>query len=230
MTATSERQSLSWKSLGHQCLLVSGNTLMAIGWGRVLQVLITLGTANLLFEEQPCHDRLYPAVIRALLLSTVEFVHCTLGLTRSKPLFVLLFLVVRGGVQYFAGPNGYFDYVASCAQWPYVYTVSCWSIGEFLRFGCFTVAETSSSMSSLSKSMRYIVGPIAFPLGAFGEMLMLKSLADHPSTQPRHKILVWTLISLWPFGFAILMKQLLAQKKKHFDSLKRQSSTKKKNV
>jgi uncharacterized membrane protein YccF (DUF307 family) len=227
MTSTSERQFSSWKSLGHQCLLVFGNTVMAVGWAHVLVVLITLGTANSLFEEQACHDQLYPAVIRALLLSTVELAHCTLGLTRSKPIFVLLFLVVRGGVEYFAGPNGYFHHVTSCAQWPHLYTVACWSIGEFLRFGCFTVAEMSSSMSSLPKSIRYIVGPIAFPLGAFGEMLMLKSLADHPSTKADHKIWIWTLISLWPFGFAILMKQLLAQKKKHFDSLKRQSLTKK---
>lgn len=195
-----------------------------MGWGRVLMELISLGSANRLLEEQSCHDQLYLTVVRALLLSTIELLHCMVGLTRSKPLFVLMFLLVRGGVEYFAGPYGYFNYV-TCTQWEHLYTVSCWSIGEFIRFSCFTVAEMSSS--SLPKSIRYIVGPIAFPLGAIGEMLMLKSLADHPSTKAEHKIWIWILISLWPFGFAVLMKQLLAQKKKYFDTLKARSVTKK---
>lgn len=212
-----------WTSTIRQCLLVLGNALMTMGWARVLVELVSLVAFS--FDEDSCRKQLYPTVVRALSLSTIELFHCMVGLTRTKSIFVMLFLVVRGGVEYFAGPDGIHDFL-SCLHWTHIYTITCWSLGEFIRFGCFTVAEMSKS--SLPKSVRYVAGPIAFTLGALGEMLMLKRLADHPNTLPHYNFWILVLICMWPFGFAILMKQLLKQKKKHFDSFNSKEKTKKK--
>jgi len=194
-----------------QALLVGGNAMMTLGWARVLIELVSLHAASSL-DGESCINKLYPCLWRALAFSSIEFFHCISGLTRSNPAFVLMFLVVRSGVEYFAGPSVSSATAGNdCMHWTHLYTLTCWSVGEVVRFGCFTLAEMSSS--KLPKSVRYIVGPIAFPLGALGEMFMVKRLAENSE---HHKVWIWIVVALWPLGFAPLMAQLLRQRKKHF--------------
>jgi hypothetical protein len=60
------------------------------------------------------------------------------------------------------------------------------------------------------KSIRFTVGPILFPIGAGGEFLMVVLAA----TGRRPKLFI--AAALWPIFFYPMMKQLLKQKRKHF--------------
>jgi hypothetical protein len=161
-------------------------------------------------------DVLYVRLVQALGLSILELVHCLTGLTRSKPAMVLMFLCVRGGVEYFVGPAAAADSSsaagADCLHWSHLYTIACWSIGECIRFGCFAVAEMfpDTAYSHGAKHVRYTAGPIMFPLGALGEMAMVTKVAMAKNNNPW----IWFAVSLWPAGFYPLMKQLLRQRKK----------------
>ena len=166
---------------------------MMLGWMHVVVVLVA---------GRDCATVLVPATRLALQLSFLEFFNAVAGVTKSKPQFVLLFAVVRYGVEAWLAP------LLSCDAWAHLLTVACWSCGDVVRFGCF-VWE-----SKTSKWTRYTVGPILFPLGASGEVWMVLTAAREG------RPILYGAALLWPAGFYPLMKQLLRQRRKFISANK----------
>lgn len=184
--------------------LVATNLAMFSAWAHVIYVFVTVGLDGLTDRESDtCEVRLRPALYLALAISTVELFTCMVGLTRSHPMQVLLFATVRAGVELLVTP------LINCNSWQHLFTAFCWSLGDAVRFGCFTLDGLFPG-GTMAKSIRYTVGPVVFPLGTFGEMLMVirAAMEGRPT--------LFVAAALWPAGFYPLMKQLLNQRRKHF--------------
>jgi hypothetical protein len=171
-------------------------------WLRVVVVFATHGW-GILAHNELCNERLSPAVLWALGISLVELITSAFGVTRSRPMQVLLFASVRSGTELLVTP------LITCRAWQHLFTVLCWSTGEVVRFGCFAF-DGINPRARFAKSIRYSLGPILFPLGAAGEMLMVIRAASYGRPW------LYLAASLWPLGFYPLMKQLLKQCRKHF--------------
>ena len=178
---------------------------MMIMWARAMYVLISSGWQTLADENNDtCLQTLRPSLLMALAVSYVELFTSLVGLTRSNPMQVLLFSTVRAGVEVLVAP------LIPCGSWQHLWTALCWGLGDVVRFGCFTVDSLMPGAGTAVKSIRYTVGPIMFPLGAGGEMLMvIRAAADGRPA-------LYAAAALWPAGFYPLMKQLLKQRRKHF--------------
>mmetsp|Transcript_6302 Transcript_6302/g.9154 ORF Transcript_6302/g.9154 Transcript_6302/m.9154 type:complete len:227 (+) Transcript_6302:123-803(+) len=204
-------------------ILVLGNIAMALGWFHVLLVYINYGWNGISSNDplesslEVCEETLRPRIMMALGLSTIELFTSLVGLTRSKPHQVLLFSSVRTGVEILAAP------LLPCNAWQHLWTVLCWSVGDTVRFSCFAIdallapaatdsgnSSSSTSLAHMAKSIRYTVGPLLFPFGAGGEMLMVIRAAIDG------RPVLFLAASLWPAGFYPLMRQLLKQRKRHF--------------
>jgi hypothetical protein len=185
--------------------LLMTNATMMIAWARTLRVLyrnfdsIVDGTGS----SDVCLGILTDYTKLALIISFFEVTNAGMGFTRSKAQFVLLFAVVRMGVELLVAP------LLPCNCWQHLLTVFCWSLGDTIRFGCF-VLDSLVPGGTLAKSVRYTVGPLLFPFGAGGEMLMVVAAASNG------RPLLYLAAALWPAGFYPLMKQLLRQRRKHF--------------
>ena len=184
-------------------VLVATNAVTCLVWLRVLSVYAFPGWGGIAGSDEVCEKSLRPVLATALGVSMVELATALLGLTRSKPIQVLLFAAVRTGTEHLVTP------LIGCRSWQHIFTAFCWSLGEVVRFGCFA-ADGLLPGQSLAKSIRYSVGPILFPLGAAGEMLMVIQAAR--DGRPR----LYLAAMLWPVGFYPLMNQLLRQRRKHF--------------
>lgn len=191
------------------------NLTIMIAWAKVLRTFYR--------QWKPLHDvasavcllQLTPAVRLATVTTFVEFFNALAGLTRSNPRHVLLFCVVRAGVEHLVAPH-----LPACQQWQHLYTVLLWSLGDTIRFGCFAL-DALIPGARFAKGVRYTVGPLLFPLGAAGEALMVVKLAQHTG-----RSYLYLAAALWPLGFFPLMKQLLRQRRKFFHPADRQKSIK----
>lgn len=192
--------------------LVATNATMMFMWARALFVIVSSGWKTLAADNDLCEKTLRPAVLSALAVSFLELFTSLIGLTRSNPIQVLLFSTVRAGVEVLVAP------LLPCGCWQHLLTVTCWSAGDVVRFGCFALDGLAPQMGSLVKSIRYTVGPILFPFGAGGEMLMVIRAASEGRPA------MFIAAALWPAGFYPLMKQLLKQRKKHFQGSSRQKA------
>jgi hypothetical protein len=142
----------------------------------------------------------------------MELFNSITGMTRSKPAQVFLFAIIRYGVELLVGSS-----INTCpTAWSHVVTVTCWSLGDSIRFGCFFLDSVASNGSRWAKYVRYTVGPILFPLGTLGEMLMVLTLAM--DTYKMNKLYAMAMyiaaLILWPMGFYSLFTQLLQQRQK----------------
>ncbi|KAI2496221.1 hypothetical protein MHU86_18272 [Fragilaria crotonensis] len=192
----------------HRLILVASNSITCLIWLRVLFIYYTFAfqdwsSTSTAFQDDFCDGTLRPALFAALAVSMTELATSLLGLTRSKPLQVLLFASVRTGTELLVTP------MIGCTSWQHLFTALCWSLGEVVRFGCFAV-DGMLPDGRVAKSIRYTVGPILFPLGAAGEMFMVIRAAS------QGRPLLYLAAMLWPAGFYPLMKQLLRQRKKYF--------------
>lgn len=195
--------SLKLKSI----LLFIGNTAIAIAW---LRVIFTFMTQSIT-EENTCQS-VRRQTLFALSISAIELLNSVLGLTKSKPHQVLLFSATRAGVELFLAP------LMPCNALEHLWTVGCWALDGPFRFGCFAVDSFLTVFGfkevPMVKSIRYTVSPMIFPLGAGGEMFMVLRAAR--DGRPA----LYLAATLWPLFFYPLMKQLLNQRKKHFNRLK----------
>jgi len=196
-------------------LLLTGNSFIALGWIRVLWTLISCwidnnnnnnNNNNNIKNVEDYMPLIYARLVQALGLSCLELVHCLLGFTKSNPVFVAFFLTIRGGVEYILGSSDNY-------HWTHLYTITCWCLGESIRFASFALAEIFEP--NKFKWIRYTAGPIMFTLGAFGEMIMVAHTAQTHNNNPW----IWFASSLWPLGFYPLMKQLLRQRRKFIKSI-----------
>lgn len=189
--------------------LILSNATMMMGWANVLVVLS--------LHNGDCEQVLTPRIRLALLLSFLELFNAIVGCTRSKPHHVLLFSLIRFGVENLVAP------LLSCDAWQHVLTVASWSAGDTVRFGCFFLDHLVSSDSDVPKRIRYSIGPILFPCGALGEMLMVIAAA---SSQTRwSRLAFYGASALWPVGFYFLYTQLLRQRRKFFAARKARINT-----
>jgi hypothetical protein len=195
------------KTLLKRLALVTSNATMGIMWARVLYIFLSKG--HTLIDEEMCSQLLNPALMFALKVSYLELATSLLGLTRSNYGQVMMFATVRAGVQKWIAP------LMGCGSGEHLLTALCWSVGDVVRFGCFAIDSAIPQLSSSVKSVRYTVGPLLFPLGAGGEMLMVIRAARE-ANQP----LLFLAAALWPVGFYPLMQQLLKQRRKHFSKKK----------
>ena len=196
---------------------------MMFSWMRVLVVLLTFyGNNNVpsILDSSDasrvkytlCNDQFVPIVHFALVISFIELFNSITGMTRSKPAQVLLFAIIRFGVEQIVGPS-----ISTCpTAWSHVLTVACWSLGDTVRFGCFFLDSLASNGSRWAKYVRYSVGPILFPLGTLGEMMMVFTMAGETySANKLHSIAMYVAaLILWPMGFYSLFTQLLRQRQK----------------
>lgn len=185
--------------------LVMANAAVALAWCNVLRVILS-ERQNLLDNDQLCELQLMPATKVALYVSFVELFNSIVGFTRSRASQVLLFGVVRLGVEILLTP------VLSGSNRLHLFTVLCWSLGDTVRFTCFFFDNLVAS--SWPKAIRYSVGPFLFPLGAFGEMLMVLAVGLH--FDGVQQWLIFGAAGLWPLGFINLYQQLLKQRRKFF--------------
>jgi Protein tyrosine phosphatase-like protein, PTPLA len=200
---------------------VFSNAVMMLGWVRVLmRVAALLQQTASPSEETVCQGLLGDATQHALFLSFLELFNAVTGVTRSKPAQVLLFSVIRLGVEILVTP------VISCASWQHVFTIACWSLGDSVRFACFLLDSLLRDGSQTAKKIRYTVGPILFPAGTLGEMVMVIAAANTQEVA-LHKYAIYGAASLWPVGFYALFTQLLRQRKKFFRSIVQQEQLKK---
>lgn len=200
MPSSEERFQRAW--------MLGSNATMMISWARVLRTFYRHHDELLWGDPELstlCEATLVPDLRLALVVSFLEFFNSMVGLTKSNPKSVLLFAVVRAGVEMLAAPM-----LPSCRQWQHLYTTFIWSLGDTVRFGCF-VLDIMVPNARLAKSIRYTVGPVLFPFGAFGEVLMLVEVARY-----RSWYWLYLLAALWPLGFVPLMKQLLKNRRKFF--------------
>jgi very-long-chain (3R)-3-hydroxyacyl-CoA dehydratase len=189
------------------------NALMALGWLRVLVFFVWtfLGRREVTFQP-PCNDEFVPMLHLALMISFLEVFNSVTGVTRSKPAQALLFAVIRFGVETVVAPV-----LPTCpSAWSHVFTVLCWSLGDSVRFGCFFFDSLNADGSRLAKYLRYLVGPVLFPLGTLGEMIMVLTWARQTfSTNVVHSLALYiAALCLWPLGFYSLFTQLLRQRRK----------------
>jgi hypothetical protein len=182
--------------------LVASNFITAAAWGRVAMIIAVNGWPSS-EESTACLDILGPATRLALGVSFVEVFNCIVGFTRSPFPAVLLFSCTRAGVEYLVAPK------VPCGSWQHMLCVAMWSIGDLVRFGCFTV-DTAIPGIRMAKSVRFTVGPILFPIGTFAEMMMVVLAASD------NRPMLYVAAALWPVFFYPMMQQLLKQRRKHF--------------
>jgi Protein tyrosine phosphatase-like protein, PTPLA len=191
--------------------LIVTNALMMLAWASVLVFLIGSKSTTLLnYNQDVCDASISSCIKLALYISFLELFNSIIGVTKSKPQQVLLFSIIRFGVETIVTPQLKFG----CSSWQHIFTVICWSFGDTIRFGCF-LFDIILTRSKVAKSIRYTIGPILFPLGTMGEMLMVIAVANQAEVL-RNKILIFGAASLWPVGFFYLFKQLLRQRRKFF--------------
>lgn len=186
--------------------LIACNFATSLAWANVLFTLITHASQLLVVEDESdeeCNGTLGFATNVALVVSFLEVFNCLTGFTRSPLPAVLLFSCTRMGVEKLVAP------MIPCQSWQHLLTVACWSMGDTIRFGSLAVVTANPSLT-IAKSIRFTIGPVLFPIGAAGEMLMVALAAS----QGRPKLFV--AAALWPFFFYPMMKQLLKQRRKHF--------------
>jgi hypothetical protein len=209
-----------------------------LSWMRVLAFLCTFNFYNLQSLLDPsdatrssrtlCNDQFVPMVYFALIVSFIELFNSITGMTRSKPAQVLLFAMIRFGVELVVGSS-----INACpTAWSHVGTVLCWSLGDSIRFGCFFMDSVASNGSRWAKHIRYSVGPILFPLGTLGEMFMVLTMASDTYRINRlHSIAMYiAALILWPAGFYSLFKQLLQQRRKFLGQIDDVGINKKKTI
>jgi hypothetical protein len=210
MTAVTQSRSVrAW--------LVATNAAVALAWLNV--VLVAFLNREQLWRNESrsateagvvvCQRQLIPATRIALYISFVELFNVLAGFTRSKAPQVLLFGMVRLGVETLLTP------ILGCADRLHLFTVLCWSVGDTVRFSCFFFDNLLSSAAAWPKTIRYSVGPFLFPLGAIGEMLMVMAVAR----LQKNGAVRWAIVGaagLWPAGFITLYRQLLRQRRKFF--------------
>ena len=199
--------------------LIGTNACMMLSWMRVFVFLFIFYGSKLLDSTNAasttptlCNDQFVPMVHSALMISFIELFNSITGMTRSKPAQVLLFAIIRFGVEQIVGSS-----ISTCpSAWSHVATVACWSLGDSIRFGCFFLDSVTSNGSRTAKYVRYTVGPILFPLGTLGEMLMVLTMAvETYSVNKIHSIAMYiAALVLWPIGFYSLFTQLLQQRQK----------------
>eukprot|EP00542_Grammatophora_oceanica_P022184 CAMPEP_0194038462 /NCGR_PEP_ID=MMETSP0009_2-20130614/10701_1 /TAXON_ID=210454 /ORGANISM="Grammatophora oceanica, Strain CCMP 410" /LENGTH=211 /DNA_ID=CAMNT_0038680975 /DNA_START=89 /DNA_END=724 /DNA_ORIENTATION=+ len=190
-------------------ILVVSNGITCLTWALVvLKVVAVPGYKAFANEGDPtaCEESLSPAIQIALAASLLELLSSVTGITRTNPAMVALFTVARSVIELLIAP------MIGCAAWQHVCLGLAWGIGDSVRFGCFTLGALFPD-KPLIKSIRYSVGPIAFPIGVLFEILMLIRAAS--DGRPG----MYIVALLWPAGFYPLMKQLLKQRRKHFASL-----------
>jgi len=200
--------------------IVASNLTMALAWTRSLLSTVALTLAIVLqmkgsipskMVENICRSGVAPCVKMALGVSFLEVLNAVTGVTRSKPWQVLLFSLVRLGVELLVAPL-----LDSCHTWPHLLTIICWSAGDAVRFFCFLVDNLRGG-SRMAKAIRYTVGPVLFPMGALGEMIMVVTAALRQENW-NTKVGILVAASLWPFGFYPLYTGLLRQRRKYFDA------------
>jgi hypothetical protein len=179
------------------------NATMMLAWARTLRVIFRNFHGIVNNDSDICLGILADYTKLALVISFFEVTNAGMGFTRSKAHQVLLFAVIRAGVELLVAP------LLPCGGWQHMLTVTCWSLGDTIRFSCFVLDHLVPG-GTLAKSVRYTVGPMIFPFGAAGEMLMVVAAAADG------RPLMYLAAALWPAGFYPLMKQLLKQRKKHF--------------
>ena len=187
----------------------------SLAWFRVF-LTIALNWSSLFLEDDNsfCIDRLQPITNIALWISFIEVFNCLVGFTRSPLPAVLLFSLTRMGVEKLVAP------MIPCGCWQHILTVMCWSLGDTIRFGSFAI-NTANPSFVFVKSIRFIVGPILFPIGAGGECLMVV-LAAKLNDRPK----LYVAAALWPIFFYPMMQQLLKQRRKHFENKDRKKQIK----
>ena len=202
-------------STGKKGALIATNAVMTICWLNVLFVLLKAFSEDKIQDDNFCTSDVKPALDLAITASFIEALNAVFGITKAKPAAVMMFVIVRAGVEFLAAP------LLPCACWQHMFTAVFWAFGETFRFGCFTTDALVDGLDT-AKSVRYTVGPIAFLCGASGEWTMVLKLAfeDEPTRSFLAKAFLWFCAATWPLGFSILFKQLLSQRKKHFKALK----------
>mmetsp|Transcript_2900 Transcript_2900/g.4020 ORF Transcript_2900/g.4020 Transcript_2900/m.4020 type:complete len:210 (-) Transcript_2900:1174-1803(-) len=195
------------------------NAIMTFMWIRVLRTLFEMATRE--NNAEFCETNLKPALVNAIVTSFLEGVNAVMGVTKSNPANVIMFVVVRAGVEFLAAP------ALPCDCMQHLFTAACWGFGEMCRFGCFTVDGIMGG-SDTAKSIRYTVGPVAFFCGAFGEWLMVIQVlrTGNPDRSALVTAFIVFCVMAWPIGFVSLFKQLLKQRKKHFKA----QANKRKNI
>lgn len=200
--------------------LVLTNAAMMLGWLRVLLLLIFSQYDAIILRHNnsnnSCDEQLVPALRVALLISFVELFNSLAGVTRSKPEQVLLFAVIRMGVEVSVAPL--LDDPSCPSAWQHLFTVFCWSLGDTVRFFCFFIDNLLADGTRWPKAVRYTVGPALFPLGFAGEMLMVVAAAAGREKRAA-KLAMYGAACLWPAGFYPLFTQLLRQRRKFFQGI-----------
>ena len=188
--------------------LVLSNVVTSLCWARVGLAVLN-NSDSISTDDSVCRDAVDDPLRLALLVSFVEVFNSIAGFTRSPIQAVLLFSTTRFGVEYLVGP------LISCGSWQHLLTICSWSIGDTVRFGCLAVA-TAYPQLRIAKSIRFTVGPVLFPIGAFGEMMMVVAAAKDG------RPILYIAAALWPVFFYPMMQQLLKQRRKHFQEKKKQ--------
>ena len=194
---------------------------MTAMWVHVLILLLQLFSVEPNLQESFAITSLKPVLSRAIVTSFLEVFNATMGFTRSKPSNVIMFVVVRAGVEYLASP------LLPYNCWQHLLAATCWACGEMVRFGCFTI-DSLVGGSDTAKSVRYTVGPAAFACGTLGEWTMVITLALTNDTEQSiyAKAFLWYCVVSWPIGFSKLFKQLIKQRRKHFQNLAQKTAKK----
>eukprot|EP00966_Prymnesium_polylepis_P096021 2224816-Prymnesium_polylepis.1 len=111
------------------------NTLVSLSWLTLSVVAAT--------SLQVCDDfwQIQKLVVATTALSCLEVVHAAVGLTRSKPGNVILFVGARAFIALYICP------LAGCSA-TYRTTAFTWGLGECIRLGCFAVDAVRPSVTA----------------------------------------------------------------------------------
>jgi len=183
--------------------LATVNATLSLLWFRVLYY----SQLPMVVEEK---TPLYQALVAT---AAIEIMHSMLRISKSPLLPILLFNTVRLGVEYWVASAA-----ASYTCVPHTLMIMAWSLGDGIRFACF--ALLSAFDSDFPKHIRYNVGPLLFPVGAFAEAWLVVHVANQQQTKDVHRYLLYAAACLWPVGFYPLYTQLLRQRRKFYQSTK----------
>jgi len=158
-------------------------------------------------------DQLHQQTMFCIILSFLEPLNAALGYTRSKVSSTMLFVIGRSFIALYISQQ----FPDNTHSIQYLVTITCWALGELVRFSSFFVISVSKDLQTPALSIRYNVGPLMFTAGFLGEFVMLAvaCLSSWSLVSP----FLYLITIAWPFAWYSLFASLMRQRTKFYSAL-----------
>ena len=163
------------------------------------------------------HTNVYPLIWNQVAIvqtcAILEILHAALGLVKSSVSTNIIQMGTRLLIVWFI--CYYLDNVQVTSHVAYTYMVLAWSLSVVIRFTFYNIGLMGYSSKWMTWA-RYSFFLILYPIGAFGEVVLIYTGLDSI-----HSLSKWMyygfiiLLGIYPFGFAYMYGHMLSQRKKY---------------